>query len=199
MPFVELAVIWRPSLSTPKVPQRLSMSSPRPQFFPTPCLTIGDWLNCRNWRRLGVSRDNSSSEWLSIGWAITSRHWIAGERRQVVSPASDYLCFLAMCHHQLGHAEEARRYLDKANQWIEQAKRLGWNDSISIDNQVVWRGWTDPIETEYPRREAEALLNGPQPGPVGRLDDQFSTLSAPRYGAATVTLPDTDCGVQNRL
>ena len=145
---------------------------------------------------------------LAATWGVAGQHIVGvaqyrmGDYEQALEslesaarlyhPRALHLCFLAMCHHQLGHADDARRYLDKANQWIEQAERLGWSEGISIDNQVVWRGWTDPIETEYPRREAEALLSGPQPGPVGRLDDQFSTLSAPRYGAATVTLPETD-------
>src|SRR5262249_1599545 len=62
--------------------------------------------------------------------------------------------FLAMSHHHLGHADEARVWLEKATQWTErEAKKDG---NVPWDEQVV-RGQM--------RREAEALiLEKPKPG-----------------------------------
>jgi tetratricopeptide (TPR) repeat protein len=51
--------------------------------------------------------------------------------------------FLAMAHHRLGHKEEARQWLDRAVAWSNQAGRLSWSDRLQV--QML-------------RREAEALL-----------------------------------------
>jgi serine/threonine protein kinase/tetratricopeptide (TPR) repeat protein len=54
--------------------------------------------------------------------------------------------FLAMAHHQLGHAQEARQWLDKGIGWVDQETRnnaLPWNRRLTL--QLL-------------RREAEAVL-----------------------------------------
>ena len=63
------------------------------------------------------------------------------------SPAYSWF-FLALAHQRLGHAEEARRWLDKATAWAEQEiKREGvaWNRRLTL---------------ELLRREAESLVSG---------------------------------------
>jgi tetratricopeptide (TPR) repeat protein len=60
--------------------------------------------------------------------------------------------FLAMTHYRLGHAEEARRWLSKAVQEI---------DNPSGES----RPWNRKLTLQLLRREAEALLSGNQPPP----------------------------------
>jgi tetratricopeptide (TPR) repeat protein len=54
--------------------------------------------------------------------------------------------FLAMAHHRLGHAAEARRWLDKA---------------IGSSARAAAPSWDDEVEISLLRREAEALLKKP--------------------------------------
>jgi WD40 repeat protein len=54
---------------------------------------------------------------------------------------------LAMAHHRLGHAEEARRCLGRAADWLGKAT-LNWDQRIELD---------------FLRREAEALLKAAKP------------------------------------
>src|SRR5262249_42907018 len=68
------------------------------------------------------------------------------------SPAYTWF-FLAMAHHQLAHAEEARQWLDKGIEWMDRETRnngLPWNLRLTL--QLL-------------RREAEALLKGPAANP----------------------------------
>jgi WD40 repeat protein/tetratricopeptide (TPR) repeat protein len=51
--------------------------------------------------------------------------------------------FLAMAHHRLGHADDARQWLDKGVRWIDENYEIGWLPRLT--SQIV-------------RREAEALL-----------------------------------------
>jgi Flp pilus assembly protein TadD len=111
---------------------------------------------------------------------------------ELYRPRAIHLCFLAMCHHQLGHTNDARRTLAEANDWIERANRFGWQGGTSIDNQVAWLGWTDLIETYYPRREAESLINGKPQNAFDRIDLPFGGPSAPGNGAVWETSPQTD-------
>jgi tetratricopeptide (TPR) repeat protein len=71
--------------------------------------------------------------------------------------APDWL-FLAMAHHRLGHAEEAKKWLTKAEQWLDQAlaekpKELGGNPLP----------WDRKLELQLLRREAEELILGKKP------------------------------------
>jgi tetratricopeptide (TPR) repeat protein len=62
--------------------------------------------------------------------------------------------FLAMAHHRLGHIDEARRWLQKAVDWIEEAEARapeGQEDPLS---------WENRLELKLFRREAESLLGG---------------------------------------
>jgi hypothetical protein len=58
-----------------------------------------------------------------------------------------------MAHHQLGHADEAKKYLQTAVKWIEQANRT---DAMGSDNR--WMSWHEPVEVEHLLREARALI-----------------------------------------
>jgi serine/threonine protein kinase/Flp pilus assembly protein TadD len=64
------------------------------------------------------------------------------------SPAYTWL-FLAMAHHRLGQAEEARRWLDKAVKWAERETRNNGDH------------WDRRLTLQLLRREAEGLLRGP--------------------------------------
>jgi tetratricopeptide (TPR) repeat protein len=67
--------------------------------------------------------------------------------------APDWL-FLAMAHHQLGHADEAKKDLQEAVRWIEQLNRTGGTAPAAL-----WiAGWYAPVEVEYLLREARALI-----------------------------------------
>jgi tetratricopeptide (TPR) repeat protein len=69
--------------------------------------------------------------------------------------APDWL-FQAMAHHRLGHAEEARKWLDKAVAWIDQRKQLRW-EGASSDFLIDWQ-----VRLAYRvlRLEAEGLIAG---------------------------------------
>ncbi len=62
--------------------------------------------------------------------------------------AWDWL-FLAMAHHRLGHAAEARRYLEKAAARIDEADR----------DENRYADWAQQVEFQHLRKEAEALIN----------------------------------------
>jgi tetratricopeptide (TPR) repeat protein len=57
-------------------------------------------------------------------------------------------CFLAMAHHRLGHAAEARRWLDKAAQQTERLKAQAFGPRSSA------------VAIQLLHREAEALIQG---------------------------------------
>jgi WD40 repeat protein/serine/threonine protein kinase/tetratricopeptide (TPR) repeat protein len=70
---------------------------------------------------------------------------------------------LAMAHHRLGHADDARRWLDKAVQKIEQVfrqrpKNAGSEATAVAPDELLW---TERLSLQLLRREAEALIRGP--------------------------------------
>jgi tetratricopeptide (TPR) repeat protein len=65
-------------------------------------------------------------------------------------------CFLAMAHHRLGHARQARRCLAKAARWIDQANREELNDLSG--RRPVWGSWHEQVYFPLLLREAEELL-----------------------------------------
>jgi tetratricopeptide (TPR) repeat protein len=67
--------------------------------------------------------------------------------------AFDFL-FLAMAQAHLGHADLARRYLDKADEWIEQARR----GEITDPSLQVPLNWVQRLELDLFRPEAGALV-----------------------------------------
>jgi tetratricopeptide (TPR) repeat protein len=66
--------------------------------------------------------------------------------------AADWL-FLALAHQKLGHADEAKQWLDKAVAWIEKADR---EKTLSRSNR---------LELQWLRREAEDLIEGKKAAP----------------------------------
>ncbi len=48
-------------------------------------------------------------------------------------------CFLAMTHHRLAHAQEARRCLAEAARWIDDANRADLDDIVG--NSPAWGDW----------------------------------------------------------
>jgi hypothetical protein len=71
--------------------------------------------------------------------------------------AWDYL-FLAMAHHGLGHAPQARDSLDEAVRWI-----LNANEKETDGSTRRWFNWSERVEIGHLRRETEALLSGKLP------------------------------------
>jgi tetratricopeptide (TPR) repeat protein len=61
--------------------------------------------------------------------------------------------FLAMTHARLGHASEARRYLEQAAQWLEEALQ---RQSGDVTEPPL--SWQQRLELQLQRREAEALI-----------------------------------------
>src|SRR5262249_42085615 len=64
--------------------------------------------------------------------------------------------FLAMANHRLGHANEARQWLAKAVQWIEQATQGRVKDPYVAPPLR----WDHRLQLEVLRQEAETLLQG---------------------------------------
>ncbi|HJT76436.1 MAG TPA: protein kinase [Gemmataceae bacterium] len=65
-------------------------------------------------------------------------------------------CFLAMAHHRLGHAADARRCLVEAARWIDEANRVQLDDPTTLG--PTWCGWDERVVYPLLLREAEALL-----------------------------------------
>ena len=64
--------------------------------------------------------------------------------------------FLAMAHHRLGHADQARRCLDQARRWIEDANRREENDATGT--HPAWGGWHERVVYPILLHEAERVL-----------------------------------------
>ncbi len=67
-----------------------------------------------------------------------------------------YWIALAMTHHRLGHAAEARRWLDRSLAWIE-ASTPDRPQDPSLGYPIPWDVW---MEAQLLRYEAEALIRG---------------------------------------
>jgi eukaryotic-like serine/threonine-protein kinase len=65
-------------------------------------------------------------------------------------------CFLAMAHHRLGHADEARRCLLEATGWIDAANHSTEDDPTGT--LPAWGGWDQPVVYPLLVREAENLM-----------------------------------------
>jgi serine/threonine protein kinase len=61
--------------------------------------------------------------------------------------------FLGMAQQKLGHCKEAKKCLQRAEDWIDRANRAEANSSIK-----VWIGWPETIEVDYILREAKSLI-----------------------------------------
>jgi tetratricopeptide (TPR) repeat protein len=71
-------------------------------------------------------------------------------------PRAGDWCFLAMAHHRLSHADEARRCLAEAARWIDEANRAELDDLTRT--QPNWGEWHEPVVSQLLLREAEELL-----------------------------------------
>jgi len=67
--------------------------------------------------------------------------------------------FLAMSHHRLGHPDEARRWFEKATQWI--GEHIGWDVPKSSSGAAF--NWDSRLELMRIHKEAESLLSGSAP------------------------------------
>ncbi len=61
--------------------------------------------------------------------------------------------FLAMAHHRLGHADKAKSWLDRADQWLKQSTRDKPKDD-SLGTSIDWETW---LELQLLFREATHL------------------------------------------
>jgi WD40 repeat protein/serine/threonine protein kinase/tetratricopeptide (TPR) repeat protein len=61
---------------------------------------------------------------------------------------------LAMTHHQLGHADEAKKWLDKANEYHRQVTETS-DEPLKVTKQPYWQDWA---YFELLLREANALM-----------------------------------------
>src|SRR5262249_57318677 len=75
---------------------------------------------------------------------------------QMIRPRAWDWCFLAMAHHRLGHAEEARRCLVEAARWIDEANRVQVDDPTTLG--PTWGHWDESVVYPLLLREVEALL-----------------------------------------
>jgi tetratricopeptide (TPR) repeat protein len=68
---------------------------------------------------------------------------------------------LSLTHQCLGHAAEARQWLNKSEQWMEQVGK-----GLPKDSPYLWPvpSWGDRLEIQLLRREADALLNTKEQG-----------------------------------
>ena len=64
--------------------------------------------------------------------------------------------FVAMAHHRLDRPNQARAALAKATKLIEAMERS--NPSDPADKSPRWFNWSERVEVDYLRREAEALI-----------------------------------------
>jgi WD40 repeat protein/predicted Zn-dependent protease len=67
---------------------------------------------------------------------------------------------LAMAHHRLGHVEEARRWLAKADGWYDNATREVLDAPVFSPSRP-WGNWWGWAEYQVLHREAKVLIEGP--------------------------------------
>jgi len=82
---------------------------------------------------------------------------------------------MAMAHHGLGHAGQARDWLSRAVEWHEQANRNAVQDPLT----ALPLSWTDRLTLELFRREAEELILR-NPAPEAEKDKTGEGRSRPR-------------------
>jgi tetratricopeptide (TPR) repeat protein len=79
----------------------------------------------------------------------------------------DTWLYLAMAHHRLGHAEEARRWLDRAVQGTQEALKSPADPSGKSGNPdgVIPLNWSRRLTLGLLRREAEQRIQAPETKP----------------------------------
>ena len=64
---------------------------------------------------------------------------------------------LAMAHHRLGHAEQDRKWLAKAEEWYDRTTE----ERVAAEPfQIPLEPWWDTAEFQILHREAKALIEG---------------------------------------
>src|SRR5262249_61074278 len=99
---------------------------------------------------VGNERVHGAALYRAGKWADALRRFEDSEKK-FDQRAWDWL-FLAMIHQRLGHAKEARAYLDRAKRWIDEGHPRAPSGGAG------WGWWGEPLEVETLRREAETLL-----------------------------------------
>jgi tetratricopeptide (TPR) repeat protein len=108
--------------------------------------------------RKGIALEGHAGWWQTLGWAYyRTGAWKesiqALEKSIELNPPGadpDQWLFLAMAHWQLGHQEEARRWYDRAAEWIERN-----SDKLRGD---AWTTGRLPMDLRDCRAEAARLL-----------------------------------------
>jgi hypothetical protein len=103
--------------------------------------------------------------------ALGAAYYRAGKydaaARQLASTAGSQLgvgtvpawLFLAMTHYRLGHIDEARRWLSKALEATDRAAP----DNASEGVATPASRWTERLQLQLLRKEAESLVKAPTP------------------------------------
>jgi len=75
--------------------------------------------------------------------------------------------FLAMAHHRLGHADEARRWLDKGIHGTEEELKPPSSPpkESNTRTRTIPPHWSQKLTLQLFRREAEELIQGPETKP----------------------------------
>src|SRR5262249_45480377 len=92
------------------------------------------------------------------------------ESARFTTPVAWDWLFLAMSHHRLGHAVEARAYLAKARRWIDAAETGRNKGAAAGASRTAWHSWNERAEVGALRREAEELLGIGKDQPEARPD-----------------------------
>lgn len=121
-----------PKLTVQLAERALSAKSNDPQYLGT----LGAALYRAGQLDAAIQRLNAA-----VKSGATGREWL----------------FLAMAHHRLGHAFEARMWLDRAAKWIDQAT------DEKLKGAATRLPWDQRLELQHLRREAEELLKTPEP------------------------------------
>jgi serine/threonine protein kinase/Flp pilus assembly protein TadD len=93
------------------------------------------------------------------------------QQAKSISPRPWEWTLLAMAHHRLGHAGEARHCLLEAARWIDEANRATGEDLSGTLPR--WSDWHEPVVSQLLLREAEELVgkNDNEPAPKDMTTD----------------------------
>jgi tetratricopeptide (TPR) repeat protein len=125
---------------------------------------VVDWLErgaaqdpnrCWYWHRLGAAHYRTGRFEEAVRALDRARH--CPSHAKDGGAVTDWL-FLAMAHHRLDHAKEARQWLDKA---IKRVERNARNPSAGADPWFV--AWQNRLKASLLRREAEVLVKKAKP------------------------------------
>jgi WD40 repeat protein/serine/threonine protein kinase/Flp pilus assembly protein TadD len=109
-----------------------------------------------------------------VNFTLGLARYRAGKSRQAIAELQESLkisptwdaralnwAVLALAHHRLGDRKEAREWLEKTTQWIDQANR----DSAGKGGAILRMPWWDWVELQLLHREARTRIEGKAPPP----------------------------------